>query len=305
MLYAADGHNIRVHTWYPDSPALRILHILHGLGEHAGRYAEFAAAANARGWLVCCHDHRGHGSFADKLGYFADSDGWQLLLSDTFEVQRHLQEQSPQIPVHLIGHSMGSFIAQAFAMLHGDNLGSLLLSASTWPSRLELRSARLLAQFEAWRIGRQNRSALLQKIGFEKFNQPFRPGRTELDWLSRDAAEVDKYIADPLCGGPYTCSLWLDLIDGLFAITAAGALQQIPESLPILITGGAADPVGGERGMQKLAARYRKSGHTKVQIKTYPGGRHEMLHDTLRTQVAEDWLTWMEAVPTSRSADSG
>jgi len=175
-----------------------------------------------------------------------------------------------------------------------------VLSGSSWPSRLQLRLVQTVARAEARRIGRRNNSALLHKIGFENFNKAFRPARTAFDWLSTDQHEVDRYVDDPLCGGPYTCGLWLDLIAGLLAITSRKALQKIPADLPILITGGASDPVGGQTAMTALAKNFARSGHRRVRLMIYPQGRHEMLHETNRRQVMNDWLDWLQA--TSGSA---
>ena len=147
----------------------------------------------------------------------------------------------------------------------------------------------------AWKSGTGACSPLLDKIGFGDFNKRFEPARTELDWLSRDPAEVDKYVADPLCGGPYTIGLWLDLLGGLRSIATDDALRDIPADLPILITGGADDPVGGARGMQQLAARYTDTGHHQLETKIYPGGRHEMLNETNRDEFTADLLRWIKS----------
>ena len=107
--------------------------------------------------------------------------------------------------IHMVAHSMGSFIGETFAMHYGGRLNGLLLSGSSWPQRLQLLPGRLLAKLESWRLGKRGHSALIDALGFSAFNRRFRPVRTEMDWLSRDENEVDKYIADPLCGGPFTC----------------------------------------------------------------------------------------------------
>ena len=116
-----------------------------------------------------------------------------------------------------------------------------------------------------------------------------------MDWLTRDEAEVDKYVADPLCGGPFTCGLWLDFLGGLFDLGSDHGLARIPAELPILITGGSADPVGGEQGMSRLAAHYIQTSHQRVQQKIYPEGRHEMLNEVNREDVTADWLNWIDA----------
>jgi alpha-beta hydrolase superfamily lysophospholipase len=190
---------------------------------------------------------------------------------------------------------MGSYSAQSYLINHTPRIASLILSASTWPSRPLLLLALALAKVEGWRLGAHRNSALLQRLGFSNFNKPFEPSRTDSDWLSRDAAEVDQYIADPLCGGPYTAALWSDLLAGMYAIAGDAALRQISGDLPILITGGADDPVGGDKGMGHLAMHYAQTGHNRLQVKIYPQGRHEMLNDIVRDAVTRDWIDWILA----------
>ncbi len=303
VLTAVDGHEIHVQSWEPAAAARGVIQVLHGLGEYADRYARFAKAATERGYIVFAHDHRGHGRHADNLGYFAPGDGWRKVCTDVQAVNDSIRESFDQLPVVLLGHSMGSYVAQSFALHYGARLDGLILSASTWPSRLALVPAVVLARIEAWRVGNHCNSKLLDKLGFGNFNKRFEPARTACDWLSRDEAEVDKYAADPLCGGPYSSGLWLDLLGGLFEISSDHALTRIPTDLPILITGGAADPVGGDAGMSKLALHYAQTLHQRLKIKIYPDGRHEMLNDINRDEVTADWLAWIDA--TTRRGRSG
>ena len=292
-LLAADSHEIQVQLWSPDGPARGLIQIFHGLGEYGGRYERFARAATAQGFAVGAHDHRGHGEHSKTRGYFAKENGWDLLLSDALLVHERLVTRFPNVPITLLGHSMGSFIAQNFAMNYGDRLDALLLSASTLAPRIESGAGHVLAKLECWRLGDGANSALLDKLGFGDFNKPFLPARTDLDWLSRDEDEVDAYAADSLCGGPYTAGLWRDLTGGLFSIAAEDMVARIPTDLPILISGGGDDPVGGERGLGKLALRYAQTGHGRLKVKIYPGGRHEMLNESNRDEVTADWLDWI------------
>ena len=303
ILAAADGHDVHVRVWKPQGDAGCMIQVLHGLGEHSDRYARFAGVAVERGYAVCAHDHRGHGGHGDEPGHFADAAGWHKLISDSEVVNDFVRDEYKGVPVILLGHSMGSYIAQAFAMRFGDRLSGLILSASTWPSRLQLVPAKLLAHIESRRLGRRGKSALLDQIGFGNFNKPYAPARTEFDWLSRDETEVDKYVADPLCGGPYSCALWLDLIGGLFEISSDKAITQIASDLPVLITGGESDPVGGDKGMTQLAMHYAQTGHQRLAVKIYADGRHEMLNEIIRDEVTADWLDWIAA--TTRSGHSG
>ncbi len=292
-LSADAEHGIPVYLWEPQDEPAAVIQIFHGLGEHSARYDRFARDAVHRGFAVCAHDHRGHGPGTDKLGYFAPDKGWGLLVSDGHIVTEFLQDRYSQRDLVLLGHSMGSYIAQSYAMRYGGELTALILSGSTWPPRLLARAGRLAARILSWRHGKDGSSPLLDKIGFGAFNKQFEPGRTELDWLSRDPVEVDAYIDDPLCGGPYTTGLWIDLFSGLLEISTKHALQKIPLTLPILITGGSDDPVGGEDGMSKLSTNYEATGHANLTTKIYVGGRHEMLNETNRDEFTNDLFRWI------------
>jgi alpha-beta hydrolase superfamily lysophospholipase len=149
------------------------------------------------------------------------------------------------------------------------------------------------------RFGARYRSERLRTMGFGAFNERFSPTRTDCDWLSRDAREVDKYIADPYCGATSSAGLWHDLLGGLLDIGSVTALRKVPADLPILITGGELDPVGGAAGMGRLAAAYERSGHTAVMLNVYAGGRHEMLNEVNRDAVTADVLAWLESARTA------
>lgn len=302
MLAVADGHNIHAQLWLPEAQTSCVIQIFHGLGEHSDRYARFAAIAVERGFAVCIHDHRGHGKNSEEPGHFADAGGWQKVVSDAEVVNEYVRQEFAGIPIVLLGHSMGSFIAQTFAMHYGPRLSGLILSASSWPSRLQLAPARVLARIEALRLGIRGKSALLYKLGFGNFNKPFEPARTEQDWLSRDDTEVDSYVSDPLCGGPYSCGLWLDLLGGLFDLASDNAISCIPLDLPILISGGEQDPVGGDKGMTNLAMHYAQTSHQRLKVKIYAEGRHEMLNEINRDDVTADWLDWVAVTTNSGRA---
>ena len=287
------GHKIRTQLFVPDTTPIGIIQVTHGLGEHIDRYARFAASANERGFIVIGHDHRGHGDHDDQRGYFAPKDGWRLVVDDILKVQQYAAERFPDLPITLLGHSMGSFFAQYFAMIHGGRLSALVLSGSTWPPKSLSVFGNLIARLVCFFRDERSESALLDNLGFGSHNKRFKPARTEYDWLSRDEAEVDKYIADPRCGGPFTAGLWRDLTSLLLRLGSDEAINRIPSDLPILITGGSEDPVGGEDGMGTLALHLAQTLHSRIKVKIYPDGRHEMLNETNRDAVTDDWLTWI------------
>ena len=293
-LQAFDGRRILVDIWRPSDP-VALVHVFHGLGEHPARYERFARHCNTLGFAVAAHNHRGHGEnySEDELGHYDDSDGWDKVISDAAHVQDSITRQMPDIPLVLLGHSMGSYIAQSFVMRGHGSAAALILSATAFNSPLQLRIGHWLAAFESFRGGKRNKSKLLNKIGFGEFNKPFKPNRTDFDWLSRDENEVDKYVADPLCGSDSSSGLWFDLTGGLLEVSSLQALRKIPADLPILITGGSQDPVGGQKGLTRLASKYEEAGHTGTTLKIYDGGRHEMLNETNRDQFSQDLSDWM------------
>jgi alpha-beta hydrolase superfamily lysophospholipase len=293
-LTAPDGHSIATFEWCPsDAPPNIVIQVLHGLGEHAGRYERFATACNAERIAVVAHNHRGHGH-VEEFGHYADHDGWANVIADVLQVRQHIADRFPKVPVVLLGHSMGSYIAQSFVMRHGGNNHALILSASTYAPRGQLRAGHLCAQLLTALTGGQRVNSFLNHSGLGKFNERFKPARTKFDWLSRDEAEVDRYIQDPLCGGDFSNKLWADLTGGLLEITSRDAAATVRQDLPILILGGERDPVGGTIGLTLLADVYRKTGHDDVTLKLYPEGRHEMLNETNRDAVTRDVIEWIQ-----------
>ena len=149
----------------------------------------------------------------------------------------------------------------------------------------------LVARFERWRLGARGKSALLKKMMFGEFNKPFRPARTDFDWLSRDPAAVDAYVADPLCGFDFTTQLVIDLLGGLPPLLAPETLARIPKALPIMIMSGARDPVGAN--IQSLIDAYRGAGLAPT-VRLYPDGGHEMLNEINREEVKAELIAWIE-----------
>lgn len=298
-----DNRVIEPRLW-PARENRAIVQILHGLSEHIERYGRFAIACNRLGISVIGHNHRGHGASVDSKQprHFAERDGWSRVVDDAYAVFRATERENPSIPIILLGHSMGSYIAQSLVMRKSPAIHALLLSGSGAPNRMEIRGARWLAGLLSSLRGREQLSLLLNKLVFQGFNRPFAPNRTSFDWLSRDELEVDRYKADPLCGGPASNGLWVDLFGGLLEVNSQRALASIPSELPILISGGAADPAGGEAQLKKLANTYQTTDHSDVTLKIYPDARHELLNETNRDAVTADWLQWIEQVLANTAA---
>ena len=298
-LAAADGLGLFVYRWLPAEPPRAVVQIAHGLAEHAGRYARLAEALNRAGYGVYAHDHRGHGQTCKaqgQLGFFAERNGWQMCLEDLWVVNRHVAAQHPGVPIVLLGHSMGSTMAEQFIGDHGDALAGAVLSGPNGTPTMPAAAGRLITRLERLRLGCQGRSKLAHALSFGAFNKQFAPCRTAFDWLSRDPAEVDKYVNDPLCGFPATVQLWVDLLDGWVAASKPSHRACIPKSLPIYIIAGSRDPVSANtRQLGPMLNAYRAAG-LNVQHRFYPEARHELFNETNREEVTKDLIEWLNSV---------
>jgi alpha-beta hydrolase superfamily lysophospholipase len=297
---APDGAALFVHRWLPDGSAKAVVQIAHGLAEHGGRYARLAQALTEAGYAVYAGDHRGHGrsvATPADLGFFGERDGWRLVVDDLWRLNRRIAADHPGLPIILVGHSMGSFLAQDFISEHGDALAGVVLSGSDGKPLALAALGRLVARVERLRLGRRGRSEVLHAFSFGAFNKPFAPIRTAFDWLSRDPAEVDKYAADPLCGFPASVQLWIDMLDALGEIADPGRQARIPKTLPILVIAGSRDAVSrNTKGLDQLLAAYRAAGLQKVTHRFYPEGRHELFNEINRDEVTRDLIAWMDSV---------
>lgn len=294
-----DGKNLYVYGWVPSAPKA-VVQILHGMGEHAGRYARVAEALNAEGFAVYAHDQRGHGRTAAKadLGHIGDHDSFLAMVRDAHAVNRAIAEKHPSLPIVLFAHSMGSFVAQAMLFSYPDDMVGCALSGSSGEPPLIAKAGRAVARLERARQGKRGFSPILRALSFEDFNKNFAPNRTSADWLSRDEAEVDKYVADPLCGFPCTNQSWLDLLDALDTIVHVPANQaRIPKDKPVYLFSGDRDPVGemGE-SVRRLYAAYRRAGLVDLSMTLFPGARHETLNETNRDEVTRGLVAFARRV---------
>ena len=301
---SGDAGEHHYHQWRPVKP-FGWLHIMHGMAEHSARYADLADFLNRRGIMVTAGDHRGHGltgSAAKSLYHFADSNGWSQMLDDQWQLITHIAKQQ-KMPLVILGHSMGSFMANHFCQHYGKQLNlandgqlrGLILSASNYDSPAAFKIAAALATIERRRLGPRNISPILEQLSFGAFNRAFKPNRTAKDWLSSDHNVVDTYIDDPWCGGAISTQSWYDFLTGLAELSAPTALSQLEPSLPIYLFAGDLDPVGKQgKGVLRLKNSLLQAGSQQVDLKLYEGGRHEMINETNRTEVYQDIFSWLK-----------
>ncbi|NKB52900.1 MAG: alpha/beta fold hydrolase [Rhizobiaceae bacterium] len=267
------------------------------MAEHAARYQRAAEGLIAAGYGVYAHDHRGHGQTTapgSSPGIFARRGGWDAVIGDVAAINQHIQTCHPESPIICFGHSMGSIIAFNYALQHPQTINA----AAFWNSGVE--TGPLATLFSAiLRIQRMFKgsdvpSGLAQKATFETWNKEFAPNRTDFDWLSRDPAEVDKYVADPLCGFPVSIGLWLDVLKGIYFAADDANLKTLPNDLPIHLLAGMEDPCT-ERGkaVANIARRLETTGMVDVTLSLLPDTRHESLNEINHEATLNGFVTWL------------
>jgi len=295
-LRADDGASLLTRCWLPEGRVRAIVQIAHGLAEHSARYARLAAALNVAGYGAYAADLRGHGpnAAAADLGHFADEGGWDKVVGDLWTLNRLIANERPGTPIVFLGHSLGSFLGRGFIAQHSDALAGAALSGSSGKPPAIATLGRLIARAERLRLGKRGKSRLIFEMWFGDFNKPFKPARTAFDWLSRDEKEVDAYVADPLCGFPFTTQLAIDVLDALPRVSSPESLAAIRKDFPIYVFSGDRDPVGAN--IKGLIADLKGAGFTKLTTRIYPGARHETLNELNRDEVTRDLIAWLDAV---------
>jgi alpha-beta hydrolase superfamily lysophospholipase len=292
-----DGIEIHVRRFAPDGPVRATLQIVHGMGEHSARYARFAERLCEAGFEVIAADTRGHGrSLADSapLGHLADHDGWSKAVDDVADLAARIAGDHPEVPHAILGHSMGSLLVLDLLTQARTHFAAAILSGTSGPPGRGIALALAVARFERLRLGVRGHSPLLQRMLFGRFNTPFEPAETEFDWLSRDRAEVARYVADPLCGFVLSVGGLCDLALALRRIFARESLLRISRDLPVHLISGERDPVHDAlRGFHALAQALRATGHERVSERVFPDARHELLNETNRDEVTAEILAWL------------
>jgi alpha-beta hydrolase superfamily lysophospholipase len=299
-IVADDGMSLFARRWLPDggtgTPRV-VVQIAHGMAEHSGRYARTAERLCAAGFDVWADDHRGHGETARGflLGHPADQDGFFRVVRDLKLWSDEIARTRPGLPIFLLGHSWGSFLAQAYIERYPEKLAGCALSGTRGPGGAQVAAGAILASIIAAVGGPARYSKLLRTLADGGANERFKPNRTAFDWLSRDEAVVDAYTADPLCGFHCSAAFYRDLANGLRVIHRSDMMARIPKKLPIYVFSGAADPIGLDgRSPTSLVEAYRNHGLTDLEFVLYPQARHETLNETNKDEVIGALISWLD-----------
>ena len=286
-----DGKKVYAILWSDtDITPTQSIVLVHGMAEHIDRYEGFARDLVARGFVVLGYNERGH-RFTDEkedYGYMKFDD----LVEDVNEMIDFMKTKYPNIPVNLFGHSMGSFVSERVTELYGSKLRKAVYCGNGHNPNLILSMGAFLCSVIKIFKGDRHRSKFIDGMAFGSFNKPFEPARTPLDWLNRDEAEVDKYIADEWCGGMFTLRYYHDFFIGCRKVT--NNLKNIPLDLPMLLVSGANDPVGNMgKGVKQVYDKLIKTKHTNVEMKLYDDARHEILLEQNKEEVHKDIIDFL------------
>lgn len=287
--------------WLPENcQPTAVLQISHGVAEYILRYDHFARWLNDRGIIVVGHDHLGHGGSIPAGGtpvYFGDGNTWETVVDDIHVLRRRLMQQYPDLPHFLLGHSMGSFLARSYLIRYPGTVRAAIIMGTGWQPEAVITGGLAIARLIARRKGDCGTSDLVTSLAFGSYNKSFTPVRTPYDWLSADTDNVDRYIADPLCGSDATVGLFREMLRGFRFNQKPANLARMDKNTPILFISGLMDPVGEQgKGVRRSCEAFQAAGVKDLALQLYPGLRHEILNETARQEtVYGDIYRWMSA----------
>ena len=284
--------------WETEKEPVGVLQIVHGMAEYIDRYDDFAKYMTEHGFNVIGHDHLGHGySVSDErdYGFFAEENGDKIIIEDIHSVSQYAKEKWEELPNFILGHSMGSFCLRQYLTKYSNDVFGAIIMGTGWIPSAAALLGKTIATNTCKSKGSHTVNPLLIKLTLEPYNKPFAPARTNCDWLSRDEKHVDLYVNDKLCGFDFTAGAYKDFFTVLEKIAKNKQLIGMRKSLPILITSGSVDPVGGKKACEKLNAQYKRCGIDDVTLKLWENDRHEILNELDKSDVYDYICTWLNS----------
>lgn len=297
---SCDGqHQIFVRQWLPSSGQPRgVVQIVHGVSEYIDRYTPVARFLNEQGFVVAGDDHLGHGRTAsgpEEYGFFREKDGWHTVSADVRRLRVLMGQKYPDLPYFILGHSMGSFLTRTYLIDWPGTVAGAIISGTGQEPPFLVSAGWHMANTVCRTSGPRTHSKLIEQLCFGSYNKQFAPTRTRADWISRDEAIVDAYIADPLCDFLPTAGMFRDMMEGLQYIARKSNLKKMDPATPVLFISGDRDPVGQNgKGVEKVAGFFRQAGAEDLTVKLYPEGRHEIMNELNRDEVFGDIRSWLE-----------
>ena len=288
-----EGKKVLYLYWQTAAPRAAVV-ISHGMVEHPARYDDLAKFLADSGIAVYGIYHIGHGPEAEVLNHMGEGD-FDRCVENLHELVQ-LAAAETGVPVILLGHSMGSFLSQLYVTKYHD-LAGLILSGSTRAAPVAKMGAVVATVLTALSKDKSRPCPFMNTMAFGSYNKAFPNARTDFDWLSRDTQQVDKYIADPLCGGICSVSFYKNLTCGMARMGKSERIQKVCKDLPVYIQGGSMDPVSAMgKGLYALRDQYTALGLSRVELDVYDGARHEIFNEINREEVYRNTLAFINSV---------
>lgn len=293
---SSDGKTAVACYFYEPEKPRAVIQLSHGMCEYIERYAPHAEYFVSQGFVFCGNDHLGHGQTAptaDDLGYTVSAD---FLIDDVRKMTQKIKERYPGLPIFLLGHSMGSFVARCYMSKYKGGLAGAVLSGTAGrgnPTAAGKALCRLIALFR----GERHRSSLVKSISTGSYYKKFGKDAPRSAWITSNDAIREKYDADPLCSYTFTLNGYFNMFELLGRVSAKKWAKTLDKMLPVLLIGGADDPVGGENGINEVASRMKNAGVTDLTVRLWSGARHELLNeaDEIRDETYKTITDWMNS----------
>ena len=298
---SSDGKNtIYAEIYTPKSVAPRgIVQLAHGMIDYTGRYTELASFLCSHGFIFAGNHHLGHGKSVatpEDFGYFAEKDGYKYVIEDIHAMNKHLHKSYPELPVILLGHSMGSFISRLYVREYPSTVAGLIIHGTGGPNPL-VGVGKLLAGLIKCFNGPRHRSELINSMAFGSYNKRYPKEEGHNAWLTRDLSKVAGRDTDEFTSFKFTVSGYIDLFTFLGSSNSKTWFRQYPKKMPTLIMSGDMDPVGDYgKGPRYINKQLMINGVDNVAIKMYEGARHELFNETNQAEVFADILEWLNGV---------
>ncbi len=295
-----DTHTVHGDIYVPkDARVKGVLQLSHGMTDYVERYEELARFVTERGFVFAGHCHIGHGksvASADELGFFALRYGVEILLDDMRLMNDLLKKRFDGVPIIVMGHSMGSFIARIFAAQNPDSVSALIIHGTSGPNKAVFAGKALVRIMSAFK-GKKYRSKFVKNLASRGYNKKFPKEEGANAWLTRDTELANKKLSDPLGNYTFTLSAYADLFRLVERANSKLWFEVYPKCMPTLIVSGDMDPVGGYgKGVRYVHSELLRRGHTALTLKLYEGARHELFNEINREEVFSDIVNWMEQV---------
>ena len=297
---STDGKNtIHAELFIPSDKNIKgVVQISHGMMDYIGRYKLLADALCAAGFVLAGNDHLGHGdsvSNDDDYGFFAGKNGYNYVIDDVKKMNDLIRNEFPGVPVILLGHSMGSFIARLYAVNYSDSIDALIIHGTAGPNPAS-GAGKLLVKILRAIKGEKYRSKFICSLADGGYNKGFDPAEGDGAWLTRDPSMVADRVGNPKNDFIFTLAGYEDLFSFLADCNRESWFKSFSKDMPTLVVSGAEDPVGGfGKGVRYVYDNLKKNG-ARVDLKLYDGARHELFNEINRDEVFKDLIKWIESV---------